>query len=75
MAPLFSDESEQHVGGYGKSYGNTVVESGGHAILGDVIQDVRFETGVHFHYHLRDIHALHRVIAQRRPEFCGSSER
>jgi len=75
MASGSPDKNEQCTEERGKSYGTIVVESGGHAIMGDVIHDNRFNGGVHFHYHLQDIRALHRAITDRQPGASSSSER
>lgn len=74
MASAFSDEMKQCTNEPGKSYGHTVVESGAHAILGDVIHDIRFKGGIHFHYHLQDVHALHTAITHRQPDTSSSLE-
>lgn len=55
-------------------YGDTVVESGGHAILGDVVQDVRFAGGVHLHYHFQDVRALHNAVDHLRPSATNTAQ-
>lgn len=45
-----------------RCYGNTTVKSGGHAILGDVVHDIRVSGGSHNHYYVKEIGLLHDIV-------------
>ena len=54
-------------------YGNTVVESGGHAHLGNVEQRINVIGGVHLHYRIEEAESLQNILRVLEPKLGGST--